>query len=170
MLKYFEGHVNTVVDFDRARVFHAAPAPAGGVEVLVVGKRRVRKFCLNVAKARSAVEDGVGEPVVKVDAVLAGGVAHARDPVFAERAIKKVHASVVINSRRVKHRLRFPPMLRDRPQDRVVRESAELWRLAEPAYCRKPKKQECQARKRNCRERKNNSRNIRLAHTCPLAW
>src|SRR3989344_9318282 len=154
MLEYFERHVNAVVDFDRARVLHSAPSAAGGVEVLVVSKGDVRKFCLNGAKARSAVEDGVGEPFVEVDAVKARRVAHARDAVFAERAIKKVHPAVMIDCRRVKHRLRLPPMLRDRPQDRVVRESAELWRLTEPAYCRKPKKQECQARKRNCRERK----------------
>src|SRR3989344_5860121 len=169
MLEYFKRHVNAVVDFDRARVFHAAPAASGGVEVLVVGKGFVRKFCLNRAKSRSAVEDWVGEPFVKVDSVLAGGVAHARDAVFAQCAIKKVHPAVMVDCRRVKHRLRLPPMLKDRPQDRVVLESAELRRPAEPAYCRNPKKQERQARKRCRGECKKNGGENRAAQTFSLA-
>src|SRR3989344_8523646 len=169
MLKYFERHVIALVYFDRARVLHSAPSAAGGVEVLVVSKGDVRKFCLNGAKARSAVEDGVGEPFVEVDAVKARRVAHARDAVFAERAIKKVHPAVMIDCRRVKHRLRLPPMLKDRPQDRVVLESAELRRPAEPAYCRNPKKQERQARKRCRGECKKNGGENRAAQTFSLA-
>ena len=105
VLKDFEGHVDAVVDFDHPRVLDAAPAAAGGVLVLIVGERRVGKFGFGGHKARPAVKDRIGEPLVKVDTIRTGGVAHARDAVFAQRPVKKVHAPVVVDGCGVKHRL-----------------------------------------------------------------